>query len=239
MAIEITQVIRRMEQGFTQPYICGCSDGAKYVVKGSNTTGNQLAIELICAFLSKNFGLPLPDFALIRVPQEIIDSGAFPGLDIEWCFGSKLIDSLTEMLFTQIKKIDKQVMLDLYIFDYWISNPDRSLTKHGGNPNAFYDISKSSLIIFDHNLAFDEQFSVGTHKELHLASTVWNCEQTRIDDKPMYSERFAIIMDNWQHIIEQVPSEWFENENAKSSFMANIKVRLLSYTNNQFWEGIK
>jgi hypothetical protein len=239
MITEINQVIRRMEQGFTQPYICGCCDGAKYVVKGSNTTRQQLAIELVCAFLCKEFGLPIPDFALIRVPQEIIDSGVYPGLDIEWCFGSKLVENLTEILFTQIDRIDKQVMLDLYVFDYWINNPDRSLTKYGGNPNAFYDISQSSLVVFDHNLAFDEQFSVEAHKELHLASTIWNSEQIRIDDKPMYSDRFAVIMGNWQRITEQIPSEWFDNENAKSSFMANIKVRLLSYEHNQFWEGIK
>ncbi|MEE2028486.1 HipA family kinase [Shewanella oneidensis] len=48
MKIEINQIIRRMDQGFTQPYICGCSDGGKYVVKGSNTTKKQLAVELIC-----------------------------------------------------------------------------------------------------------------------------------------------------------------------------------------------
>lgn len=239
MITEITQVIRRMDQGFTQPYLCGCSDGNKYVVKGSSASRAELTAELLCAFLSRDFGLPVPDFALIRVPQEIIDSGAYPGLDIEWCFGSMFVDGLTEMVFSQIDKIDKKTMLDLYIFDYWINNSDRSLTNLGGNPNAFIDINQASLVIFDHNLAFDNNFSVADHKSLHLASNIWNCDQTRIDDKLIYCDRFIDVMRHWQRFCDEIPIDWFDNEKAKSSFLDTIKVRLLSYENIQFWEGIK
>ncbi|MEE2030500.1 hypothetical protein HRJ35_07810 [Shewanella oneidensis MR-1] len=115
-------------------------------------------------------------------------------------------------------------MLDLYIFDYWITNPDRSLTKYGGNPNAFFDVSQSSLVVFDHNLAFDTDFSITNHKELHLASTIWNCEQKRIDDQSYYGDRFAEVMTRWQQITDQVPVEWFDDEASKSSFIENIKV---------------
>lgn len=239
MIIEINQVIRRMEQGFTKPYLCGCSDGNKYVVKGSSACRTELIAELLCAFLSKEFGLPVPNFALVRVPQEIIDSGAFPGLDIEWCFGSMFVDGLTEMVFSQIENIDKQTMRDLYIFDYWINNSDRNLTSLGGNPNAFIDINQLSLVIFDHNLAFDNDFSIANHKDLHLASTVWNCEQKRMDDRPIYSDRFDAVMVHWQQFTDEIPLDWFDNEAAKSSILDTIRVRLLSYENIQFWEGIK
>ncbi|MCU8044393.1 MULTISPECIES: HipA family kinase [unclassified Shewanella] len=239
MTIEINQIIRRLDQGATLPYICGCSDGAKYVVKGSNTTRKHLAVELLCAFLCKEFGLPIPDFAPVRIPQEIIESGAFPDLDIEWCFGSKLVENLTEMVFSQVGDIDKQTMLDLYIFDYWVKNSDRCLTKFGGNPNAFYDLNQSSIVIFDHNLAFDDNFSIANHKDLHLASTVWNCEQKRMDDQLIYSDRFDAVMVHWQQFADEIPLDWFDNEAAKSSFLDTIRVRLLSYKDIQFWEGIK
>lgn len=239
MTIEINQIIRRLEQGATLPYICGCSDGSRYVVKGANTTRKQLAIELLCAFLCNAFGLPIPEFAPIRIPQAIRDSGAYPDLDIEWCFGSKLVENLTEMLFSQVANIDKQIMLDLYIFDYWVKNSDRCLTKLGGNPNAFYDLNQSSIVVFDHNLAFDAEFSIENHKALHLASTVWNCHQMRIDDQIVYSDRFDAVMANWQQFSDAIPLDWFDNEAAKTSFLEAIKVTLLSYKDIQFWEGIK
>lgn len=237
--VEITEVIRRIEQGMTQPYLCRCDDGNLYIVKGSNTTKAQLATELLCAHLAKDFGLPIPDFSIVSVPQAIIESGAFQDLDIEYCFGSMLVEGLTEMVFSQVELLDKQGMRDLYLFDYWIKNQDRTLTNLGGNPNAFVDISERSMVIFDHNLAFASDFSIDDHKQTHLASIIWNAEQARLDDKPTYSDRLDKLMNHFDEYVNHLPLEWFDNTDAKTSFIGNIKVILLSFKHDDFWEGLK
>lgn len=237
--VEIVEVIRRFEQGFTEPYLCRCDDGNLYVVKGSNATYSHLAAEVLCGHLAKDFGLPIPDFSIISVPQAIIDSGVYPGLDIDFCFGSMFVEGLTEMVFSQVKLMNKQIMLDLYLFDYWIRNSDRTLTSLGGNPNVFMDISQRSLVIFDHNLAFDDDFAVEDHKQIHMASSIWNCEQARLDDKPTYTDRLDKLMDNFDEYANEIPVEWFDNAEAKASFIGNIKVILLSFKHDDFWEGLK
>ena len=58
--LEVIEIIRKIEQGRTEPYLCGANDGNAYVVKGKTTTGKGRIVEYICAHIGKAFELPIP-----------------------------------------------------------------------------------------------------------------------------------------------------------------------------------
>ena len=60
IAIEIVEVIRRTQQGVTQPYICRSEDGELYFVKGRGAGYASLAKEWVAGCLAKRLGCPYP-----------------------------------------------------------------------------------------------------------------------------------------------------------------------------------
>jgi len=64
--LEITEIIRRAEQGRTEPFLCGASDGRQYFVKGRAATASGLMRECLGANLVKRFGLPVPSMPSFR-----------------------------------------------------------------------------------------------------------------------------------------------------------------------------
>ena len=66
-----------MAQGRTNPYLCEGDDGKQYVVKGSSATCAGLVKEWIVAHLAKHFGLPIPDFKIAWLDDELVEFGTF------------------------------------------------------------------------------------------------------------------------------------------------------------------
>jgi hypothetical protein len=58
--LEITEIIRRAEQGRTGPFLCRASDGRQYFIKGRAATASGLMREWLGANLAQRFGLPVP-----------------------------------------------------------------------------------------------------------------------------------------------------------------------------------
>jgi len=50
-------------------------------------------------------------------------------------------------------QISDDLRARLLIFDWWVMNPDRILTKAGGNPNLLWSLSQNQLHVIDHNLS--------------------------------------------------------------------------------------
>ena len=63
----IEEIIRKMEQGKTEPYLCRDSIQEMYVVKRLTATFVGCIKEWICARLAKDFGLPIPPFSLAKM----------------------------------------------------------------------------------------------------------------------------------------------------------------------------
>jgi len=64
--LEITEIIRRAEQGRTGPFLCRASDGRQYFVKGRAATASGLMREWLGATLAQRFGLPVPPASSFR-----------------------------------------------------------------------------------------------------------------------------------------------------------------------------
>lgn len=57
---QITRIIRRSNQGATQPFICQADDGKTYYVKGKSASIGERIREWIGANLAMAFGLNVP-----------------------------------------------------------------------------------------------------------------------------------------------------------------------------------
>lgn len=237
--VEITEIIRPLAQGFTQPYLCRGADGIQYVVKGNDATREGLINEWVCANIGIKFGLPIPVPVIASVPTMFTEYSEYPNLSIGECFGSTYISGLSEVIYSQLDQLDRETLLDLYVFDYWIKNGDRSLTELGGNPNFFVDVKQQSAVVIDHNLAFDNQFSINTHKQSHVSSKFWNSDQTRMFDFPVYECKLKHGLSCFDQCIEQIPDIWFHDLEHKAGVVNRLKLTLSAYEQADFWEGLK
>lgn len=136
-------------------------------------------------------------------------------------FASKRVSGLDELEYLLIPCIPEQVKCDVAVFDYWIGNEDRTLTRLGGNPNLFWDVDSSKLSVFDHNLAFSSDYRLGEALKQHPFRE--NLKAVLNDDevKREYIQKFALILQDWQSIVDDIPDEWlFVDEN--KTIEANI-----------------
>jgi len=233
--IEITEIIRPLEQGSTKPFLCVADNGKSYVVKGESTTPRQLIAEFICAHLAKRFGLPIPnfdvayiDFSLTRYNEEAKSS-----LGDGEAFASEFIDGLQEVNYQLMMDRGINLAADLFIFDLWINNYDRILSVKGGNPNVFYQPAKEQLWMLDHNLAFDNDFEFNDFKAHHLGTNAWNQKRDLLS-AGHYQSRARKCLADLDEIFSLVPNEWRTSDD----FLEHIRLLLGQINSNNFWGRI-
>lgn len=166
--ITITEVIRRSDQGVTRPFICRADDGFLYYVKGSNAGYGTNIREWICGNIAKMFCLPVPDFEIASVERQIIDGSVrddIYGLGVGEWFSSKAVEKSSEIVYTDIEKINVEIRQKIFFFDKWVGNYDRTLSTNSGNPNMLIDWTGQPIVI-DHNLAFD--FNGNNNHSAHI-----------------------------------------------------------------------
>jgi hypothetical protein len=107
-----------------------------------------------------------------NVPSSLIELGSradLTELGAGSAFGSRKA-RVVELSVGHLSLVSKEQQADVLAFDWWVRNGDRTLSAAGGNPNLFWDIDESQLVVLDHNLAFDDDFSVENFVELHAFS---------------------------------------------------------------------
>lgn len=235
----IEEIIRKMEQGKTEPYLCRDSIQDMYVVKRLTATFDGCIKEWICARLAKEFGLPIPPFSLAEIDEYLIEYNTEHrnNLGEGIAFASKFVEDLQEVNYSLLDEAQIEVLKDLYIFDYWIKNADRTLSESGGNPNLFYKQSTNEVIVIDHNLAFDSTFKVEDHESIHVSARFWP-RQLGLFDKGDYKNRMSHAISFWDEIINEIPIEWLELIPDSDGFFARLKVVLEKFKNDEFWEVI-
>lgn len=100
MSIEVVEVLGRAKQGITKPFLCKTDDGALYYVKGKGAGRKSLIAEYVCGSLAKSFGLPIADFEMVYVSEQLIDMAndeAKSDLGIGVAFASKVTPHLQEI----------------------------------------------------------------------------------------------------------------------------------------------
>lgn len=166
----VTEIIRRLDQGVTRPFLVRAEDEALYVAKGREVTRPGLIAEWLCGHLAHSFGLDIPEFTLLDVPPELVEAFGpeADALGAGFVFGSRREADVQEFAITQLKRIGQAERQRVLAFDWWVENGDRSLSPHGGNPNLLWRAAESRLLVIDHNLAFEAGFDEKAFFETHV-----------------------------------------------------------------------
>ena len=206
----IQEIIRRLEQGVTRPFLCRGDDGRLYVVKGRGDRDTlSLCREWLAGQLGRGLGLPIPPFVMADVPVVLVENSAVPeieSLGSGSAFASLWVDHAEEFALSNMSEVLADVKPSLLLFDRWIRNGDRSLTARGGNPNLLWTPNNRMLHVIDHNNAFDEPFDAAAFWRSHVfreSSPLWT-EAFRAAMIP----RLAASLDQLDTFWEQLPEEW-------------------------------
>lgn len=242
--IDIVEISHRMNQGSTKPWLCRGSDNILYVVKRQNTGFDGCVFEWVAAKLGQAFGINIPPVKLAYIDQHLIagDIDQETELGAGTAFASTYQQNLNQVSFSLLKTYSSAELIDLFIFDYWIKNSDRTQTRLGGNPNLFFSLLCEKLIVIDHNLAFDCDFDITTFKSLHLASCHYyqQCSDLfwREELRGKYQPKLESAFSQLDNIIGTIPDDWLTNWANSSSELARLRVILSKFNNSTFWEAI-
>lgn len=224
--LEVTEVIRIMEAGSTEPVLCKCDDNALYVIKTTaSVPRKQLIHELVASSLARCIGLPIPEFAVVYISEELIDylpPDIKGKLSSGYAFASLFIPDSTPISFTDAHKaIDLLKQKMIYLFDRVTNNSDRSLSEIDGNVNIIYDVKKQNYYLIDHNLAFDasctlEQFEYHVYSPRHRT---WSYDMI---DVIWIEDIIKTLNDNCNELLLSLPSEWVDELPDKDHVIQNI-----------------
>ncbi len=222
--LQVIEIVRRLDQGMTRPFLVRAEDDALYIAKGRETTQRGLMAEWICAHLAEQLGLPIPLFSLLHVPPELAlalgpDASA---LGHGTVFGSLQASGVQEFAVTQLKRVDAEQRRRLLAFDWWVENADRSLSLHGGNPNLLWRASESQLLVIDHNLAFDSTFNEADFFETHVfrqdADDVFADLVCRAETSALLDSALACF----DVAVQGLPSVWFWLDGAAQTLPVQV-----------------
>jgi hypothetical protein len=212
MPLAVTEILGRSSEGRTQPYICRCNDDEVYFVKGKSATRFGLINEWIGARLCSALQLPIAPYAVVMVPDELIEAdltGRYDELGPGPAFASRRINA-TSLTRARFRTIPQQLRRDVLMFDWWVHNGDRNLTELGGNPNLLWaNDQPTRLTMIDHNLAFDPDFNCLDFLKFHVFSEELIALFSDFLLRESYSARFNQAFQSWDDICDTLPSEWF------------------------------
>lgn len=243
MPIEIDEVLRRSEQGATEPYICRGSDGKLYFVKGKGAGYDSLVKEWVAGQLARRLGLPVPPFDLVNVPRELYEAGRdgpLRDLGSGLLFGSQNMENVNEISLVNTQEAGVELKRDIAAFDWWIRNGDRTLTEAGGNPNILWSETARGLFVIDHNLAFDDEVTLNSQLESHIfrGSLVEICDRPDLQDH--YNARFESVLAELPDIFRDIPERWHYVDDARtvdiSLSLDHIEATLQRQRVIAFWE---
>jgi hypothetical protein len=239
--MQIVEVVRRTEQGVTQPYICRAEDGFLYYVKGRGAGFPSLIKEWICGSLAKRFGLPVPDFAILEMPMALYrigENGLLAELGHGPVFGSKEIPGSNELSMTEAACLDGGFKRDLAVFDWWIMNGDRTLSPSGGNPNILWSLPAGIPYIIDHNLAFDASTTLPTMEAGHVFGQMLTEVAASPEMQKAFAERFSACLADWNRILDQSPRRWTfldDRQTVPAAFQPDHALAFLTRYKDGLW----
>lgn len=235
--LDVIEIQQKASQGRTEPYLCRLSDNKRYYVKGPQAGAKGLINEAVCAYLGNALKLDVPAHCCAYLPQGLLrfDDAASRvlGDGDSMVFASELIPDLLEVTPTSVLTMPEQCARDLFLFDYWIRNEDRTMTENGGNPNLFYRAASKQYVVLDHNLAFDSGYDFNANANVHLAYNAWFNVQHDALWRAHYSAKLAIALQGLPQYAATLPPAWLE---AAPGYLAEINDTLSLFNSDEFWE---
>ncbi len=206
MPLQITEILGPSDQGKARPYLCRADDGAMYYVKGRQTNRASLWNEWICGHLARALGLNVPAFSIVDISAELLAETPPEWKDIGLgpAFGSRRQPHALWLEPSLACMVPLPVQRDVLMFDWWVRNGDR-LT---GNTNLLWDASAKKLVVIDHNLAFDTDFSAAIFAVHHVFASQWPIICGDLVMQAEYAERLAMALEQFALACGTVPEEW-------------------------------
>jgi hypothetical protein len=204
--LEVREFITKLEQGYTEAFLCRAENGLRYVTKTARAGRESLIREYICGQIGTLLGLPIPPFEILYTSEsiarfsaadELRDLVSVPG------FGSRFITgpetehevSLPALNVADIADIPAGMSRAVLLFDWWIMNIDRI----DGNTNLLWEPRRYELHVIDHNLSFSEL----------APSEFWSHHLFRDDGHVLSDPAFrALVSPVMQRILKQLPEMW-------------------------------
>lgn len=240
MIPQITQIIRRTDQGATRPFICRADDGYLYYVKGRSASTGERIREWMGTQLAQAFGLPVPTMLLLEVPAILLKSGiseAVNDLGAGYVVGSRQIFAVSELRYNEIPLIPQALQQAILVFDFWVQNEDRSLSTLGGNPNLLWNKSTTSLFAIDYNLILPSDFNAHAFWQTHVFRHAFTAEALRAGQRKLFEQSMQQALSMWSEAWSQLPEEWLEDSQTIGSFdVANVLQRLKQDASGAIWK---
>ncbi|MBS0356797.1 MAG: hypothetical protein JSR83_23185 [Proteobacteria bacterium] len=210
--VVIEEILRRSQQGVTRPFVCRGDDGALYYVKGRGAGRRSQICEWVAAQLATAFGLPIAEYALAAVPDELVEAQVFPEInDLGGgiVFASRELSHPQELTVTTRELVSPDLAMDVLVFDWWLHNEDRHMTELGGNPNLLWDMQEDALVVIDHNQAFDRDFRAEDFLESHVFAGYWNRIYGDHVERERYQTKLAALLPSLPDIRASIPGPWW------------------------------
>lgn len=232
--LEIERILSRVEcvAGVLEPYVCQCSDGNRYYVKGHYAGYRERIYELVAAQLGQKLGLRIPDFALATIPGNINPNDLFPGADpdlgFEPAFASQEVPDSMVLQPSANSTPEKERCLIL-LFDWWICNDDRTCDR----PNLLFASGKTYVI--DHNNAFGEPRGRKDFLSLHVFGNSFGKQKSF--SRSVFETKLDAVMDDWIDIASTVPDVWLDGCSEGDKVLDDIRNKLERYRRHpqEFW----
>lgn len=233
--VRVEEVIRRSAQGVLRPFLCRGSDRQLYYVKGHGAGPRSMICEYLCAHLGAQLELPIPRFEVLEVPARLVEASDLEGIEDlggGLAFGSQQVSETLELSLSRVKRVPEELRRKVLAFDWWIQNEDRYLTERGGNPNLLWQVEGGGLVVFDHNMAFDPEFSVQCFREGHAFAGVLSAF-AEPDFQEQMSEKLLTAAGHLDQILQGCPEEWLEQA---TNFDIDTIRRILNRPHSpEFW----
>lgn len=204
--IMISEVIGRAEQGKSHVYLCRGDDDRLYYVKGLCCGRKSQVAEWVCAHLARQLGLPFPEFHLVDIPEELYEYLPSQQREIGYgpAFATVQVDRSRWFDNTSVRSVEPELATKVLLFDYWIQNMDRYIE----NTNVLVKADDQSIVLIDHNLAFDPDFDTETFFELHIFGTFRSYWTENLVNQAHYKSILIAAQARLDRILAHVPKEW-------------------------------
>ncbi len=237
--VNIIEIIKKAEQGRSEPYICEGDDGNRYYVKGRQSGARTPITEWIAAHLARELGLPIADFCLVNISAELLAITPAELRPIGECiaFASREARFTSWLEPANIQKVPEGLQRDLLVFDWWIRNDDRNR----GNINLLWKSDAQALVVIDHNLAFDPKFSPKDFLLAHPFSHQWGAITSDMMIMLEYQTRLGSAFHSFEKAKNSIPSSWHwvdkEETIPNTVDLNDFKLLLERCHTDQFWRA--
>jgi hypothetical protein len=204
--LEIVEILRPAEQGRNKAFLCRGEDEQLYYVKGQNAGRNRQCCEWVAGNLAKAFGLPIPEFRLVTIPKSLLRDAPSEfqqiGVGIAFASEEQRVSHWFERSY--VRKVPKQLRLDVLVFDWWVKNDDRLQD----NPNLLWDQQSQRLHVIDHDSAFSRDFFPTGFRNYHIFHEDWESVFGDLVCQAEYASRMSAALSIWKFTCDNIPKEW-------------------------------